>query len=38
MMISRELEVTLGLAVQEAARRRHEYLTLEHLKMILTDT
>ena len=31
MMISRELEVTLSLAVQEAARRRHEYLTLEHV-------
>jgi ATP-dependent Clp protease ATP-binding subunit ClpA len=31
MMISRELEVTLGLAVREAARRRHEFLTLEHV-------
>jgi ATP-dependent Clp protease ATP-binding subunit ClpA len=31
MMISRELEVTLTLAVREAARRRHEFLTLEHV-------
>ncbi len=30
-MISRELQVTLGLAVAEARRRRHEYLTLEHV-------
>jgi len=39
MMISRELEVTLGLAVREAAQRRHEYLTLEHvLHALLNDT
>ena len=31
MMISRELEVTLGLALREAMRRQHEYLTLEHV-------
>ncbi len=38
-MISRELEVTLSLAVREAARRRHEYLTLEHvLYALLYDT
>ena len=30
-MISRELEATLGLALREAARRQHEYLTLEHV-------
>ena len=30
-MITRELEVTLNLAVSEAARRRHEYVTLEHV-------
>ncbi len=30
-MISRELEATLGLAVAEARRRRHEYLTVEHV-------
>src|SRR5437762_2681317 len=35
MMISRELEVTLGLAVREAARRRHEFLTLEHVLFAL---
>jgi ATP-dependent Clp protease ATP-binding subunit ClpA len=31
MMISRELEVTLGLALREAVRRHHEYQTLEHV-------
>jgi len=31
MMISRELELTLGLALREAVRRQHEYLTLEHV-------
>src|SRR5262245_61026454 len=31
MMISRELEVTLGLALREAVSRQHEYLTLEHV-------
>jgi ATP-dependent Clp protease ATP-binding subunit ClpA len=35
MMISRELEVTLSLAVQEAARRKHEFLTLEHVLFAL---
>ncbi|MDP3939619.1 MAG: ATP-dependent Clp protease ATP-binding subunit ClpA [Deltaproteobacteria bacterium] len=30
-MISRELQATLGLAVAEAKRRRHGYLTLEHV-------
>jgi len=30
-MISRELEVTLGLALREAMRRQHEFLTLEHV-------
>jgi len=31
MMISRELQVTLQLAISEAANRRHEYVCLEHL-------
>src|SRR5215467_13306650 len=31
MMISRELEVSLGLALREAVRRQHEFLTLEHV-------
>jgi ATP-dependent Clp protease ATP-binding subunit ClpA len=31
MMIARELEVSLTLSVEEARRRRHEYLTLEHM-------
>lgn len=30
-MLSKELEETLGLAVDEAVKRRHEYVTLEHL-------
>ncbi|MBX3024508.1 ATP-dependent Clp protease ATP-binding subunit ClpA [bacterium] len=34
-MISRELEVTLGLALREAVRRHHEYLTLEHVLFAL---
>ncbi len=35
MMISRELEATLSLAVREATRRRHEFLTLEHVLFAL---
>src|SRR2546427_11779318 len=31
MMISRELQVTLQLAMTEALNRRHEYVCLEHL-------
>jgi len=31
MMISRELQVTLQLAMTEAVNRRHEYVCLEHL-------
>jgi len=31
IMISRELQVTLQLAMTEAANRRHEYVCLEHL-------
>ncbi|MDX2170555.1 MAG: ATP-dependent Clp protease ATP-binding subunit ClpA [Deltaproteobacteria bacterium] len=34
-MISRELEVTLGLALREAMRRQHEFLTLEHVLFAL---
>lgn len=30
-MLTKELEETLGIAVDEAAKRRHEYVTLEHL-------
>ena len=38
-MISHELEVSLNLAVSEAARRGHEYVTVEHvLYAILFDT
>lgn len=30
-MLSRELQITLNLAISEARQRRHEYLTLEHV-------
>ncbi|HXG20228.1 MAG TPA: ATP-dependent Clp protease ATP-binding subunit ClpA [Methylomirabilota bacterium] len=36
MRISRELEVTLTLAVNEARKRRHEFLCLEHVLYALT--
>ena len=37
-MISKELSATLGLAVREAKRRRHEYVCVEHvLFAILQD-
>ncbi len=35
-MLSRELEMTLGLALQEAKSRRHEYLCVEHVLYALT--
>lgn len=38
-MISKELSVTLGFAVREAKKRRHEYLCLEHVLLaILNDS
>lgn len=38
-MISKELSATLGLAVKEAKRRRHEYVSIEHILFaILNDT
>ena len=38
-MISKELSATLGFAVREAKRRRHEYVSVEHvLFAILHDT
>ena len=30
-MISKELGETLGMAVREAKRRRHEYVSIEHI-------
>ena len=36
-MITRELQITLSAAVEEAIRRRHEYVTLEHLLFALLD-
>src|SRR5215813_13369515 len=35
-MITKELQATLNRAVNEAIKRRHEYLTLEHLLLALT--
>src|SRR5262249_36416746 len=35
MTISKELEATLQLAIAEAKKRHHEYLTLEHLLLAL---
>ncbi|HVT02017.1 MAG TPA: ATP-dependent Clp protease ATP-binding subunit ClpA [Thermoanaerobaculia bacterium] len=38
-MITKELQETFNLAVAEAVRRRHEYITLEHLLFaLLRDT
>jgi ATP-dependent Clp protease ATP-binding subunit ClpA len=38
-MISKELSATLGLAVKEAKKRRHEYVSTEHILFaILFDT
>ena len=36
-MITRELQATLGVALNEAVKRRHEYVTLEHLLLALLD-
>jgi ATP-dependent Clp protease ATP-binding subunit ClpA len=36
-MITRELQTTLGVALNEAVKRRHEYVTLEHLLLALLD-
>jgi ATP-dependent Clp protease ATP-binding subunit ClpA len=36
-MITRELQNTLSAALEEAIRRRHEYVTLEHLLFSLLD-
>lgn len=36
-MLSHELEVTLNLAFQEARELRHEFMTVEHLLLALTD-
>jgi ATP-dependent Clp protease ATP-binding subunit ClpA len=36
-MLTKELEKTLSVAVDEAVKRRHEYVTLEHLLYALID-
>ena len=36
-MITKELENTLSAAVEEAIKRRHEYVTLEHLLLALLN-
>lgn len=40
MRISPEVEIALSLAANEAARRHHEYVTLEHLlyALLFDDT
>jgi ATP-dependent Clp protease ATP-binding subunit ClpA len=34
-MLTKELQITLNVAVDEATKRRHEFLTLEHLLLAL---
>jgi ATP-dependent Clp protease ATP-binding subunit ClpA len=36
-MLSNELKETLNAAIEDTQRRRHEYLTLEHLLLALVD-
>ncbi len=36
-MLTKELEKTLSIAVDEAVKRRHEYVTLEHLLFALLE-
>ncbi|HYO63911.1 MAG TPA: AAA family ATPase [Pyrinomonadaceae bacterium] len=36
-MLTKELQATLNMAAGEAAARRHEYVTLEHLLLALLD-
>ena len=36
-MLTKELEETLGLAVDEAVKRRHEFVTVEHLLYALLE-
>ena len=36
-MLTKELEETLSFAVDEAVRRKHEYVTLEHLLYALLE-
>ncbi len=40
MRISPEVEIALSVAANDAARRRHEYVTIEHLlyALLLDDT
>src|SRR5205807_2469105 len=37
LTITKELQVTLQMALDEARRRKHEYVTLEHLLRALLD-
>ncbi len=36
-MISKELSATLGFAVREAKRRRHEYVSIEHILFAISN-
>ena len=37
MTVSKELQATLQRAIGESRRRRHEYITLEHVLLALCD-
>jgi ATP-dependent Clp protease ATP-binding subunit ClpA len=37
MIISEELDKTLNRAYREARNRRHEFITLEHILLALTE-
>jgi ATP-dependent Clp protease ATP-binding subunit ClpA len=37
MMLNKELEFTLNMAFKEARERRHEFMTVEHLLLALTE-
>ncbi|MBF0202220.1 MAG: ATP-dependent Clp protease ATP-binding subunit ClpA [Desulfamplus sp.] len=37
-MISKELSITLGIAVREAKKRRHEYVCVEHVLYAILNT
>ena len=36
-MLSRELEASLNAVAQEASTKRHEFVTVEHLLLALTN-
>ena len=36
-MLSKDLEITLNIAFAAALKKRHEYMTVEHLLLALLD-